>query len=126
MNKKEYAWSRYQGVADYSGGFDTIEQCIEDAKFSGCKAGETIYVGECKTPKINGIYFEDVLEDVHDQMYDEVGELADDWDIEDIPSKAIYNKYEEKLRNLVLEYIKELDMEPDFFKVVNVVPIVIK
>lgn len=118
MNKKEYAWGDHHNGC-YFGGFATIADCIEDAKDSGYKAGETIYVGECKTPEINGIYFEDVLEDVHDQMYDEVGELADDWNIEDIPSKAIYNKYEEKLRNIVLEYLKEVDMVPDFFKVVN-------
>lgn len=76
------------------------------SKNSGCKIGSIIYVGETKTPEISGIYFDEVLENVHEQMSDEVGEIADGWDIEYPEDKGKYEEYEEKLKQLVVDYLK--------------------
>ena len=63
-------------------------------------------------------------------MYEEVGEVSEGWDITSIIGrysyrKEIYEKYEEKLRKLVLDYLKEVKEEPGFYKVINVGPVVI-
>ena len=60
-----------------------------------------------------------MLESIHDEMYEEVGELAYDWTIE-YPNhdKKKYLEYQEKLKQLV--------WNRDFFQVINTKPVVIK
>lgn len=59
-------------------------------------------------------------------MYEQVGEASEDWDICSTTGsyadrKAIYDKYNEKLRQLVMDYIEEIGEEqPSFYKIVNV------
>lgn len=108
--------------------FTTIEECISDAYDCGYEPGETIYVGECQKVEVGGIYFDDVLERVEETMYDEVGAVSEGWDISSITGaysdrKEIYEKYQNKLENLVMEYIKEIKEIPSFYKVVNVGPV---
>lgn len=46
-----YAWDANRDGQNYSDGFKSIEECVEDAKGFGCKVGkvgEVIYVGEAK------------------------------------------------------------------------------
>ena len=64
-------------------------------------------------------------------MYEEVGEVSEGWDITSIIGryscrKEIYEKYQNKLENLVMEYIKEIKEIPRFYKVVNVGPVEVK
>lgn len=110
--------------------FDTIEECIEDAKRSDMHDGDSIYIGECKSAEIGGIYFEDVLEDVEEDMYDKVGEVSEDWDISSTYGsyknrESIYEKYNDKLRQLVIDYIKEIGETPTFYNIVNIQEVMI-
>ena len=41
-----YAWDA--NGQNYSDGFKSIEECVENAKGFGCKVGDVIYVGEAK------------------------------------------------------------------------------
>ena len=59
-------------------------------------------------------------------MSSEVGEIADGWDIEYPEDKGKYEEYEEKLKQLVVDYLKEIGMEPYFFTVINTKEVVIK
>ena len=122
-----YAWDENKDGQNYSDGFESIEECVEDAKGFGCKIGDIIYVGEARKVPIKGVDLGSVLESVHDEMYDEVGELAYDWTIE-YPNhdKKKYLEYQEKLKQLVMDYLKEIGMEPGFFQVINSKPVVIK
>ena len=94
-----YAWDANRDGQNYSDGFKSIEECVEDAKGFGCKVGDATYVGE----------------------------LAYDWTIE-YPNhdKKKYLEYQEKLKQLVMDYLKEIGMEPGFFQVINTKPVVIK
>lgn len=69
-----------------------------------------------KKVPIKGVDLGNVLENIHDEMYEEVGELAYDWTIE-YPNhdKKKYLEYQEKLKQLVMDYLKEIGMEPGFF-----------
>lgn len=126
-----YTWMENDNCDIWNRGeFETIEECIEEALDCGYEPGETIYVGECQKVEVGGIYFDDVLDRVEEAMYEEVGEVSEGWDITSIIGrysyrKEIYEKYEEKLRKLVLDYLKEVKEEPGFYKVINVEPVVI-
>ena len=106
----------------------TIKQCINDAIASdNLKSGDTIYIGECRYVGLGGIDFSSVLESVEQDMYEQVGEASESWDISSIEyRKEIYNKYEEQLYKLVKKYIKEIKETPNFYHVVNIKPFVIK
>lgn len=126
-----YTWMENDNCDIWNRGeFETIEECIEEALDCGYEPGETIYVGECQKVEVGGIYFDDVLDRVEETMYEEVGEVSEGWDIISIIGrysyrKEIYEKYEEKLKKLVLDYLKEVKEEPGFYKVINVGPVVI-
>lgn len=124
-----YTWMENDNCDIWNRGeFDTIEECIGEALDCGFEPGDTIYVGECQRVKVNGIYFDDVLDRVEETMYEEMGEVAEGWDISSIAGaysdrKEIYEKYEEKLRIMVMEYLNEIKEAPNFYKVVNVGPV---
>lgn len=110
---------------------DTVEECIEDAKGCGIELGEFIYVGECKPVEIGGIYLDDILENVEYDMYDRVGDSANNWNISSTFGtysyrKPIYEKYERKLKQLVNDYIKEINEIPHFYTMVNPEKIIVK
>ncbi len=126
-----YAWERDRIFSeDYKGTFDSIKECIEDAKSEGFKPGQMIYIGKCTEPDIScGVYFDRVLEDVQDAMYSDYGDNAEDWDLSvgDIEERQeIYDKYEKKLTDLVEDYIKEIGAKPNFYDVVDIKPIIIE
>lgn len=76
-----------------------------------------------------GVWFDRVLEDVQDAMYSDYGDNAEDWDLSvgDIEERQeIYDKYEEKLTDLVEDYIKEIGAKPNFYDVVDIKPIIIE
>lgn len=110
--------------------FDSIEECVEDAKLCGMQVGDSIYIGECKKAEIGGVYFDDVLERVEEDMYDKVGEVSEDWDISSTygsykDREPIYEKYNDKLRQLVIDYIKEIGETPSFYSIVNIQEVMI-
>lgn len=126
-----YTWERDRIFSEYyKGTFDSIKECIEDAKSEGFKPGQMIYIGKCIEPDIScGVWFERVLEDVQDAMYSDYGDNAEDWDLSvgDIEERQeIYDKYEEKLTDLVEDYIKEIGAKPNFYDVVDIKPIIIE
>lgn len=111
-------WEKDKGVSIWNNGeFETESACIEEAKRNGFKAGDIIYIGDCVKPDIY-VDFSYVLECVEEQMYDEVGEAAEDWNISII--EGIYDVYEERLKELVSNYLKEIGEEPSFYKVENI------
>lgn len=121
-----YTWMEYPNAEIWNKDtFETIEECVEDAKKNYLiKSGEEIYIGECKDVEIGGIYLEDVLERVEEDMYDKVGEVSEGWGITSIREpyedrQPVYDKYDKKLEKLVKDYIEEIGETPGFYKVVN-------
>lgn len=127
-----YTWMENDNCDIWNRGeFNTIEECISEALDCDFKPGDIIYVGECQRVEVNSIYFDDVLDRVEEKMYDEVGEVAEGWNISSITGsysdrKEIYERYEEKLRIIVMEYLNEIKEVPNFYKVVNVRPVEVK
>lgn len=122
-----YTWMEYPNVEMWNKDtFETIEECVEDAKkHYFVESGDVIYIGECKPATIGGIYLDDVLERVEEDMYEQVGDAAYDWDISSTRGpyenrQSIYDKYNKKLEKLVKDYIKEIEEGSKFYTVTNV------
>lgn len=125
-----YTWSNDDAYIWDGETFDNIEECIEDAKSHGAHAGDSIFVGECKNVEIGGIDLDDILYRVEENVYEQIGEVSENWNIYSTSGdytyrKPIYDKYDEKLRQLVLDYIEEIGETPKFQRIVNVQEIVI-
>lgn len=126
-----YTWVHYSTDIWMNETFETIQECIEDAKNNiYILPGSHIYVGECENVQVGGIYLDDILCRVEEDMHEQVGEVSDGWDVYSTSGnyayrQPAYEKYNEKLRQLVIDYIKEIGEMPSFYKIVNVKEIVI-
>lgn len=97
--------------------FDTKEEVIEES----LEYGSEVWVGRMEdyTPTPNNVVFELMAEDA----YDSVGDAAEGW-LDGI-SKEDMDEFEQRLNNLVLTFLKEKNLEPNFFKVVDIEKVVI-
>lgn len=121
----KYTWEQYQDADIWMNGeFDSPKECIEDARNNYEMDGKTIYIAESEPVSIDGIDFDSVLESVEQAMYDEVGQVSEGWTIGYIrgnPDRAaVLEKYDKKLFDLVMEYLKEINEVPNFYKVMNI------
>ena len=126
-----YSWSFNVDVDSFvNGNFESIEDCVADAKKSWNAVGfdptyNRIYVGKVVPVQIkNLVNFFELLEHIEINMTEETP-YAEDWDISTIEDgyidrRAIYNKYEKKLEQLVEDYIKEIDETPHFSTLENI------
>lgn len=127
--KKRYTWAEDAAEEIWlNGEFGSVEECIKEAKANGHATGDTIYIGECETVELGGIDLSSVLEYVEEDMYCQVGEVAEGWNISSITKdrRAIYEVYEERLAKLVEDYINEIGEKPSFCRIVGVGPVEIK
>ena len=90
-------------------------------KSAGCNP---LYIGEVEEPEIDGDYMDDLLRKVMEDVQNEFGEVADDWDIYTTTGdfayrQPIYDKYNEVLNQLLKDYIADIGEKPRFFKITN-------
>lgn len=103
--------------------FDTIEDCILDAKENYCvEPGETIAIGEIVLwePHVSAY---NILEQIEEDAYDECGEVAESWYTYDYRSSEDKKKVEElsdKITEIVKQWLKENGTYPTFSKIQNV------
>lgn len=118
-----YTWSNDKDDELWRNGcFDTIQECISEAKEEGYKVGETIAVGETNDFKVY-VDAERVLEMVQDDAYDECGEASDSW----IDCRRHnLDELSDKLTDCVNEWLKETNQEPTFYYIDNIKRVEIK
>lgn len=128
-----YTWMDYPNADIWNHDtFETVQECIDDAKENYLmKQGETIYIGECQDVAIGGIDLDDTLCRVEEDMYEQVGEVSEGWDIYSTSGcyadrKPIYDKYNEKFRQLVMDYIEKIGETPKFYTIINEQEVVIE
>lgn len=112
-NKNKNKWSSYD--------FETIEECVKDAKYRGCKKGDIIYIGRAEHVSIKEmIDFQSLLVELHNEMYKKIGIPAYDWNVDYMDhNRGKFLEYENKLQELVIDYLKEIEMEPKFCKILE-------
>lgn len=98
--------------------FETEEECIKDAKESYYKrAGEEIAVGTAVPYEVSADV-DCVLERLEEDAYDECGEAADDWNISTRKGREKeFDELQEKVTELVNEYLEKIGEKPDFYKI---------
>lgn len=103
--------------------FETIEECIADAKENyDYKKGETVYVGETVQFSIC-VDAERVLENLEEESYEFAGEAADNWDAYDYKNTEELRELEEKLTEVVVNWLRKYNREPNFYQINNIRPI---
>lgn len=101
-----------------NGLFDTKEDAINEAKRL-YDEGDAFYIGQATSNDIGvGCNVDSLLEDIALQVYDEVGEVAEDYLA--YVEKDHRNILEERINNIVLNWMKEFEYEPSFYKITNV------
>ena len=90
--------------------FDSFEECAKE-RAEDLNVGDDFYVGEVVKIKMgNLICIDNIIEDIRETAYGEVGEVAEDYlDGEDFT----------ELERLIINWFKEKDLEPKFYQVVN-------
>lgn len=105
------------------GTFDTKEECIAEA-MAEIKANDEeeilngFYLGRCETVGLPTIDADSLLEQLSNDVYDEVGEVAEDY-LTDVPVEAI-NELEESLNKVFEEWADKHKMHPTFYKVTDI------
>lgn len=101
--------------------FDTVEDCILDAKENYCiETGTEIVVGEVVPwePYVDAF---DILNELQFQAYDECGEITENWYSYDCKKdKEKVQQLSEKLTEIVKLWLKENDTYPNFYTIENV------
>ena len=115
MAKKFYSWAKEKYSNNYSEAFETIEECIKEAKNMGCEVDTVIWIGRVEEVDIRRVCLTSILEDLHNAVCDDVGD-----------NKEAYEKCENAINDLVVKYIEENGMEPTFANVVDSEPYAIK
>lgn len=107
--------------------FDTVEDCVLDAKENYCvEAGTEIVVGESVPCEIY-IDSTDVLETLENQIYDEYGEVAEGWNAFNYKEdKEKLESLSRKLSNVIRIWLQENNNLPTFYKIDNIEVIEVK
>ena len=74
--------------------------------------------------KLIALDLDDTLCRVEEDMYEQVSEVSEGWDIYSTSGyyadrKPIYDKYDEKFKQLVMDYIEEIGETPKFYQIIN-------
>lgn len=117
---RKYFWTNRKDTSSDEF-FPNMTKCIEDAVRAKCSP---LYVGEVEEPEIGMDYMDDLLRKVTEDIQNEFGDVAEDWDIYTTTGdfafrQPIYDKCNEKLNQLIKDYIADIGEEPRFFKVTN-------
>ncbi|MEC4565552.1 hypothetical protein L8C07_06300 [Paenibacillus sp. CMAA1739] len=104
------------GIGEY---FDLKEQAIEAAKeYYSPEDQKEFYVGQiCEINNSITVDSEGVLDDIASSIYDEVGEAAEDY-LNHVKREE-WEILNERLTQVVREWMKEFSYEPSFFRIEN-------
>lgn len=106
--------------------FETEEDCIKDAKDNYCKRiGEEIAIGTVVPYEVN-VDVDCMLEQLETDAYDECGEVAESWNISTRKGhEKEIDELQEKITELVNEYLEKIGEKPSFYKIDNIYTVVI-
>lgn len=102
---------------EYPSKEEAIQAAKEDLTWDGYTPA--FYVGQIKfVPLPLGVDIDGMLENISVSVYDEVGEVAEDY-LNDV-TKEHRSELEEKVNEVVQEWMEKHKYKPNFFSVTNV------
>ena len=125
---KIYSWSDNATDELWSNGtFETVEECIKDAKldWNGKKSGDEIAIGTV-VPYVVSADIDCMLEQLEQNAYEECGDAAESWDISTYKGhKKEFDELQEKVTELVNEYLEKIGEKPTFYKIDDIYTVTI-
>lgn len=113
---RKYAWSRHSDDDIWRGGpCDTIRECVEEALAEDYSIDDTFAIGLIEEYNIGLYYADRIIEDLQQDAFDEVGEVAEDW--LDYVTKEEMDSLNEKIYKVVLDWLEAVKEKPTFYKV---------
>lgn len=124
MSQNEGKWMFYK---DYDGNWSNGDSDYYDTKEEAITQGfdtypredyDKFYVGQVESANTSiKIYADNILEQVADHVYDDVGEVAEDY--LNYVKQEDKNILEELLNRTLINWMNEYGYNPSFFKIVN-------
>lgn len=99
--------------------FGTVEECIKDAKseWNGKKSSDEIAIGTI-VPYVVSADIDCMLEQLEQDAYEECGDAAESWYISNRKGhEKEYDELQEKVTQLVNEYLEKIGEKPSFYKI---------
>lgn len=102
---------------NFIGGFDTREDAIKE-----CVKSEFMcsYIGEKYSVRFDKFSMPDVTDNInqelHEQLYDAVGDYADDWQLTNEQQMNLHNQ----LSEVIFNFIEQNHLQPKSFTVKNI------
>lgn len=115
-----YTWSTQEENEYWGyGTSDSVEECFGEASDYLCLENvHGLYIGECVPYTEYGVDVESILEDISNDAYDYVGEVAECW--LDSVTKEQVSELSKGLNAVFKKWLKENNLEPNFFLVENI------
>lgn len=118
MSKIKYSWNETDEDFWCHGEFDTVEDCIKDAKYN-YYITDTIFVGEVEPYEIY-VDADTILECIEEEAYNDCGEAAENWTpSRDVDQEEI-NKLSMALTTIVKTWLKDHRVMPNFYSINNI------
>ncbi len=97
---------------------DTKEQAIKNGIKLAIKEGlDKFRIGESGEPSNFGVDVDQVIENIQEAMYDDIGEVAEDY-LEDVTIEDRL-ELENELNEVFFKWQKEHEYEPNFYKIIS-------
>lgn len=115
--KKLYTWNFDRDEEWNNETFETIEECIKDAKNDCDYHGQTIYIGEKKDFEIE-VDAGEILTELQNQAFYIVGEISDGW-LDNLSENDV-DELSDILSKQVKSWLEQHNELPWFYHVDNV------
>lgn len=124
--KKQYTWSAEKNAERYENGvWATVDECIAEAEAVGVARGDTIYVGECENFQIS-VDCVNIFEILREEAYDFADDYGEDWCNDLDFSQEDTEKLNEKLSQVIIDFLTEHNAMPNFYQVDSVRAVTVK
>ena len=113
---QRYAWSQHSDDELWRGGpCDSIGECVDEAVEEGYELTDTFAIGLAEDYKIGVDFAQNIVEQLCEDAWDEVGEASDGW--LDSAKKAELEILNTRITEVVKQWLEEIHEKPSFFKV---------
>lgn len=112
----KYAWTKHKNDEVWYGGpCDSVKECVEEARLEDYKDAELFAIGYIEPYQVDYVNADQIIEYLQEYAYDEVGEVSESW-LNDVSIEQRAD-LENKVLKVVLEWLKDCNVEPSFYKI---------
>lgn len=119
MNENQWIYNTNEEVWMNCGSYDTKKEAIQAGKDEYEGNRYQFYVGQISNMNlVPSVDVDRVIDDIAENVYWEVGEAAEDY-LNDVRKEDL-SELEDKLNEVLLEWMKKHNYSPEYFRVANI------